>query len=114
MALLNLSIVFGALAILGALAAILSSQWLVAILWVIGTLVLSRLAYRAAVSQAAEVGSIIRVAFDLYRYDILDQLGRPHPETLAAERALWLSLTWEVLGLDADPPAAMPGLREAG
>lgn len=104
MALLNLSIVFCALAVLGAFAAVLTSQWLLAILWGAGSLVLSRLSYRAAVSQAAEVGNMLRVAFDLYRYDILDQLGRAHPENLADERALWLGLTREVLGREASPP----------
>lgn len=103
MALLNLSFVFGALAILGALAALLTAQWLVAILWVIGSVILARLAYRGAVSQAAEVGNMLRVAFDLYRYDILDQLDRARPEDMASERALWIGLTHEVLGRGIPP-----------
>lgn len=105
MAMLNLSIVFCALAPLGALAGALAAQWLMAFLWFAGALVLARLSYRAAVSQAAEVGNMLRVAFDLYRYDILDQLDRPHPENLADERALWISLTRNVLGRDVPPLA---------
>ncbi|MEZ4563364.1 MAG: hypothetical protein R2853_11555 [Thermomicrobiales bacterium] len=104
MALLNLSVVFCGLAGLGILAGMLTRQWLTMILLCSGSIVLSRLTYRAAVSQAAEVASMLRVAFDLYRYDILGQLGKPSPEDMAAERALWLSLTREVLG--AGHPAA--------
>ncbi len=99
MALLNLSVVFCGLALLALLAGLLTAQWLAAILLCIGLLILSRLAYRAAVSQASEVASMLRVAFDLYRYDILDQLGRAHPDDLTSERALWLSLTREVMGV---------------
>lgn len=105
MALLNLSVVFCGLAGLGILAGMLTRQWLTMILLCSGSIVLSRLTYRAAVSQAAEVASMLRVAFDLYRYDILGQLGKPSPEDMAAERALWLSLTREVLGQDTRPPA---------
>ena len=113
-AMLNMSVVFCALAPIGALAGLLTSQWLAAVLWFAGALVLARLSYRAAVSQAAEVGNMLRVAFDLYRYDILDQLDRPRPENLADERALWLSLTQEVLGRDGPPPAPAGEQREAG
>ena len=113
MALLNLSVVFSALALSGVLAGLLTAQWGIAIVWGAGALILSRLAYRAAVSQAAEVGNMLRVAFDLYRYDILDQLDRPHPETLADERALWLSLTQDVLGLDAPRPATPSDMPRA-
>lgn len=105
MAMLNLSVVFCALALLGALAGLLTAQWLLAILWFAGSLALARLSYRAAVSQAVEVGSMLRVAFDLYRSTILDQLDQSHPETLADERALWLSLTREMLGREAPPRA---------
>ncbi|MBL8126522.1 MAG: hypothetical protein U0Z70_13485 [Thermomicrobiales bacterium] len=106
MALFNLSIVFLALAVLNVLLGALTSSWLTAIVFAVVSLVLARLSYRAAVSQAAEVSSMLRVAFDLYRYDILDQLGRPHPETIADERALWTSITREVLGLEKLPPAS--------
>ncbi len=98
MALLNLSVVFCGLAVLVILVGLFTAQWLVTLLLGMGALVLSRLTYRAAVSQATEVASMLRVAFDLYRYDILDQLGKAHPVDLVAERTLWLGLTYEVLG----------------
>lgn len=105
MALLNLSVVFCGLAVAALVAGLFSGQWLAMILLCLGSLALSRLMYRAAVSQAAEVASMLRVAFDLYRYDILEQLGKPYPEDMAAERTLWQSLTGEVLGRDARLPA---------
>lgn len=104
MALFNLSIVCCLLALVTILLGILTSSWLTAVAFAACSLVLARLAYRAAVSQAAEVSSMLCVAFDLYRYEILDQLDRPHPENLADERTLWKQLTHEVLGLD-EPPA---------
>ena len=72
-----------------------------------GTLALSWLCYRAAASQATEIATKFRVAFDLYRYGILEQLGREHPVDLAAEQVLWQRLTREVLG--APEPAPTTG-----
>lgn len=105
MALLNLSIVFFALAIATFILGAIASQWVIAMVVAGLSFVLSWLGYRAAVSQAAEVSSMLRVAFDLYRYDILDQLGIAHPADLIEERALWLRLTREILGL---PEATAP------
>ena len=105
MALLILSTVFCGLAIVILILGAITAQWLVAGALVICSIVISWLGYRAAVSQAAEVSSMLRVAFDLYRYDILDQLGVDHPADLAAERALWPRLTREILGL---PPEDAP------
>lgn len=104
MGLLNLSVVFAALAPVGVLAGVLTAQWVLALLWGVGALVLSRWAYRAAVSQAAEVGSMVRVAFDLFRFEILEQLDKPHPDDVASERLLWTSLTRELLGQDGPAP----------
>ena len=105
MALLNLSVVFVALASFAVVVlGLIGAQWVAALGSAIGALLLSRLCYRAAVSQAAEIGSLFRVAFDLYRYDILDQLGLPHPDDLAAERALWRRMTREVVGLPEPTP----------
>jgi hypothetical protein len=100
MALLNLSVVFAALAVLGvAVLGLADGQWPVAVAFLIGGLVLSRLCYRAAVSQAVEVGSMLRVAFDLYRYEILRQMALDDPADLTAERVLWQQLTSQLLGL---------------
>jgi len=99
MALLNLSAVFFALAVSAAVLLVLvTTQWVTALAVLVVGLLLARLCYHAAVSQAVELGSLIRVAFDLYRSEILTQLQQDPPSDLAAERALWPRLTDEVLG----------------
>jgi hypothetical protein len=106
MALLNLSVVF---VTLGAGAAIVlglfEARWTAAIAAMGGAFALSWLCYRAAVSQASDIATKFRVAFDLYRYSILDQLGQEHPADLEAERILWERLTQVVLG-KPDPALA--------
>jgi hypothetical protein len=123
MALLNLSAVFCALALGAAIILVLAAaQWVTALVILVAGLLLAHLCYQAAVSQARELGSLIRVGFDLYRSDILTQLQQDPPSDLAAERALWQRLTAEVLGLPdvvrtgseqhnapADPPPAGHG-----
>ena len=81
-------------------------HWTAAIVVLFGGALLSRLCYRAAVSQAAEVASLLRVGFDLYRHDILRQMDLEIPVDIVAERALWLQLTAEMLGPQEQPPAA--------
>jgi hypothetical protein len=54
-----------------------------------GALVLSWLAYRAAVASAAVFGDLVRSCFDLFRADLLTRLGWRVPESLPDERALW-------------------------
>ncbi|HSH80964.1 MAG TPA: hypothetical protein VLA19_20725 [Herpetosiphonaceae bacterium] len=52
--------------------------------------VLARLFYHGAIGPARAWGNLVRAAFDLYRRDLLKQLGFAHVPTLAAEeRALW-------------------------
>jgi hypothetical protein len=102
MALLNLSVVLTALALGGALTLALSgAHGIAAVVVLVGGLFLGRLSYRAAVSQASELGSLIRVGFDLYRHEILRQMDLDIPADLEAERALWNRLTAQVLGLQA-------------
>jgi hypothetical protein len=55
-------------------------------------LALSRMCYDAAVIQASDYGQQIRVAFDLYRSEILRQMRLPIPGSLSEEGALWDSL----------------------
>ncbi|HEX6013255.1 MAG TPA: hypothetical protein VFY87_15940 [Geminicoccaceae bacterium] len=104
--LLNLSLVFGlvaceAVVVLG----LVGQQWTAALGVAIAGGVLAWLGYQGAVSQALEVTSQIRVAFNLYRQEILKQMGLTIPDTLAAGRALWETLTRELLG---QPAAAAP------
>ncbi len=104
--LLNLSLVFGLLAgeavvVLG----LVGQRWTVALGVALAGVVLARLCYLAAVGQALEVVTLIRSVFNLYRHAILTQMGQAIPDNVAAEQALWQTLTEELLG---QPPAAAP------
>jgi hypothetical protein len=99
MALFNLSVVFIPLALGGAVVLILDGgRWAMAIIVLGGGLLLSWLCYHAAVSQAAELGNQMQVGFDLYRHEILRQMGLEIPPDLEDERALWRKLAAELLG----------------
>jgi hypothetical protein len=105
--LLNLSLVFGVIAceavvVLG----LVGQQWTAALGVAVAGGVLAWLGYHAAVSQALEVTTQIRVAFNLYRQEILKQMGLDIPKTVAEERALWHTLTQELLGLSTEPVPA--------
>jgi len=53
----------------------------------IGFLILTYMAYRSALSAAVLYGQGLRVAFDLYRFDLLRALHLPLPATLEKEYA---------------------------
>ncbi len=65
--------------------------WLALLIALIG-LVLARVFYSAAVSQALQYGMFVRVAFDLYRREILKQMQIALPDNLVSERRLWTAL----------------------
>ncbi len=101
MAMLNLCIVFGLRAVIGAIVvALLGELWPAAIVVLVGGLGLSWLCYRAALRQAQEYGNLVRVGFDLYRHEILRQMDLEVPTNLDEERALWRQLTSELYGID--------------
>jgi uncharacterized repeat protein (TIGR01451 family) len=53
-------------------------------------LVLSAMFYAASVGRASEWGQLVRASFDLYRWDVLRDLGfTSRPATMLEERALW-------------------------
>lgn len=64
-----------------------------AVYWVMeifGFAFLSYFAYTLAINQSREWGNMFRSAFDLYRWDLLKQLGYKHtPVNINEERALW-------------------------
>jgi hypothetical protein len=105
--LLNLSLICALLVIEGSLVlGLLERQWTAAIIWVIVGVAMAWFCYHAAVNQATELVSQTRVVINLFRYEILKQIGRPVPDTPAAERALWHALTVELLGLGPDAAPA--------
>ncbi|HSE19437.1 MAG TPA: hypothetical protein VLB46_20410 [Pyrinomonadaceae bacterium] len=91
--LLNLSTFFSALAIVGGLLIVVFDQrwWFFLLVWT-ASLLLARACYRASVSQCAEYASLIRVAFDLYRSELLKQLRISLPPTPEKEYPLWKRL----------------------
>ncbi len=92
LALLNLSMILTLLAVGGGVSLLLTDRhwWWVSVF--IGGLVLARACYIAAVNQAVDYGQFVRVAFDLYRHDILKQIHVPVPDNLVEERLLWDAL----------------------
>ena len=97
--LLNLSLVCAILAVEEVLVlGVVAHHWAVAIGGAIVSMVVAWFCYRAAVNQALEVGGQLRVVFNLYRQEILKQLGLDIPANIEAERTLWQSLTSKLLG----------------
>lgn len=82
-----------------------------AIWWVMeifGFAFLSYFAYTLAVNQSTEWGNMFRSAFDLYRWDLLKQLGYQHtPVNINEERALWGGI-YRQLQYGDPPGARMP------
>jgi hypothetical protein len=112
---LNLSMILTVLALGGGITVLLVHQswWLSAAVF-FGGLLLARVCYLAAVSQAVDYGESVRVAFDLYRHDILKQMHIPLPDNLFNERLLWDKLNtwlysyappWEIDTVNAAQPA---------
>jgi len=65
---------------------------------VVGFLVLGYLAYLGAIERAANWGAFVRGAFDLYRSELLKQLGYERTGmTLREERYLWDSISGQLL-----------------
>jgi hypothetical protein len=92
-ALLNLSMVFTILALgSGATILLTDKRWWLGGLVIVSMLVLARACYLAATNQAMDYGQLIRVAYDLYRHDILKQMHVPMPDNLVEERLLWDTL----------------------
>lgn len=71
--------------------------------WIIGFLTLSIwFAYRMAITSAVQWGNLVKASFDLYRNDLLKQMGLERPANWKQERELWTSISqsflyWEPL-----------------
>ncbi len=97
-ALLNLSFLLTLLALAGGPAVVLvglqgaTQPWWLFVLVFVGGLLLARLCYEAAISQAGDYGSLLRVAFDLHRHKVLEAMHIARPDDLRTERRLWDAL----------------------
>lgn len=67
------------------------------IIWLAEILIfatLSHLMYRGSINRAAAYGAKIKASFDLYRWELLKQLGYARtPTTVADERAFWENIS---------------------
>jgi hypothetical protein len=64
--------------------------------------------YQLSIDRAKAWGSTVKGAFDLYRWDLLKQLGYSRlPQTVAEERALWFNISQRMIYGDSYmiPPA---------
>ena len=68
-----------------------ANPWLFALVFA-GGLLLAWGCWRAAIMQAQEYGDLVRAAYDLYRRDLLKQMGLPQPDNLYDEQSLWIKL----------------------
>jgi hypothetical protein len=61
-------------------------------------LLLAYLFYLGAISRAAAWGEIVKSAFDLYRWDLLESMGyQQKPQTRKAERSLWGDISVQMI-----------------
>jgi hypothetical protein len=92
LALLNLSTLFLLLTVVALSSGLYEMNIVLFLGGSLACLAISRLCYTAAVVQGSDYGQQIRVAFDLYRVEILRQMRLPVPENHREEAALWDSL----------------------
>jgi hypothetical protein len=80
--------------------------------WLVATaifLVLAYLFYLGAINRAASWGTEVKVAFDLFRLDLLSSLGyKTEISGPAEERALWDEISYQFLYPDAPNLAELP------
>lgn len=87
------------------------AAWLFKVLF---SLALSYAFYRSSIGRASEWGELVKGAFDLYRHDLLAQLGhRETPSSVEAERRLWESISQQLIYGDTRRGANLPAYAEA-
>lgn len=70
---------------------------------------LSCLFYLGAINRAIAWGGQVKAAFDLYRGDLLKQLGYKYkPQTRERERELWVEISQQIYYGDPDPTRSLP------
>jgi hypothetical protein len=80
-----------------------TADWLRWALEVVVFLAFAYLLYRGSIGRASAWGSMVKGAFDLYRWDLLKQLGYQHvPKTVPQERSLWGNISRRTIY--GDPP----------
>ncbi len=69
-----------------------------------GSAVIGWLAYWSAIRTAVAYAELVKSAFDLYRGDLIEQMGYAVPESLEAEREFWRNLGQQLYRRAADKP----------
>lgn len=71
---------------------------------VLGTLLAAAcLLYRQSIARASAWGELVKGAFDLYRWDLLEALGWEKPKSLEAEADLWDKISTRLIYSDLAP-----------
>jgi hypothetical protein len=83
----TLGLVFAVVA--GSYLLIVRADWWLFLLSFWGGLILAWIAYRSALSNAVLYGLHIKIAFDLYRNELLKQMRLKLPRTQAKEKEIW-------------------------
>src|SRR5205823_691343 len=83
----SLGVAFAVLS--GSYLLVMRSPWWLFLLCFWGGLAVALMAYRSALSNAQLVGTQIKMAFDLYREELLKQMRIPFPATQQKEKETW-------------------------
>lgn len=87
---LVLTTLSGAFAVLSGLyLLIVGATWWLFLVCFLGGLLVARLAYQGALGSAVAYAEQIKVAFDLYRNELLKQMRLPLPSTPEEEKSQW-------------------------
>lgn len=74
------------------------ADWLWWLVEVAAFLALAYLLYRGSISRASAWGSMVKGAFDLYRWDLLKQLGYERaPKTVPEEHTFWDTVSRQII-----------------
>lgn len=76
----------------GGVFALVMLPWYATVATIAGGLLVAWLGYRAAVRAAFGYGELIRTAFDVHRWLLLDAMGLTRPTSISAEREQWRQL----------------------
>lgn len=100
----TISMLGAGFAVLGGAVAVILLPWYMAVLCLVGGALTAWLGYHAAVRAAFVHGELIRTAFDVHRWLLLDAMGLQRPASLGAERKQWQQIhqVWQRGFPDAD------------
>ncbi|GGN29909.1 hypothetical protein [Streptomyces fuscichromogenes] len=85
----TISVLGAVFAVAGSAVAALLLPWQAASVCAVAGLVEARLGYRGAVHAAAPYGDLVRSAFDVHRWLLIDAMGLQRPGCYAEELAQW-------------------------